>query len=119
MENFRENRDQPRFPEMKILQFTQTNFATVGISRALATQSYPLNGRLLIGFLALIAALIFSLSYASREAESLFEYTQAAYMISLVNLILFDLLVIILKANALFDFIEDFERLANTSKYEI
>lgn len=112
MENSKE-----KFPKRKIFQFVQKKLATLGITRALAAQPYPLHGRLLFGFLALIAILVMMILYPIYENMSFFEYTQSAYAISLEIMTIFFWLIIILQANTLFEFIDDSERLANTCGY--
>lgn len=117
MENSRENHDQPKSSNMQIFQFVQKKFAAAGINRALATQAYLLNGIFVNNLLILIATLASSLLHAIYEAESIFDYIQAAYAISMEIVIVVDSLIIILKANTLFDLIEDCERVVNTGEY--
>lgn len=117
MENSRENHNQAKFPKLKIFQFVQTKFATVGINRALATQKYPFNGKNIIGFLTLMAAFASSVLYAIYTADSFFEYTQATYAITTTIMVICLLLILILQVKTLFELIEDLESVVNTSEY--
>lgn len=69
-----------------------------------------------MGFLTLNTTLLCSVMYIIYEAESFAEYTQSAYTISLTAQILFDFFVVILKADTLFDFIDNCEIIVNTRK---
>lgn len=117
MENSIASHGEPKFPQMKAFLFVQKNLAAAGINRTLATQAYPLNGRLLIHFGTLIATLVCGSLYAIYEAKSFFEFTQATYMISLVILVFVNLLIFALKANTLFELIGNADDLLNTSGY--
>lgn len=117
MQNSREYTNQSNFPKMKIMQFVQKKLAAIGISRPPAAQANPFNGKLQFDFSILTVALVCCLLYAAHEAKSVFEYMQAAYVISMLIAIMFLLLVLILKTRTLFELIEDFESLTHTSEY--
>lgn len=118
MENSRKSHDQSNFPKMKIMQFVQKILATAGISRTLAAQAYPLDRKISIGLLILVATLASNILYIIHVANSFFEYTQAGYMISMAIVAASFLLILVLKANRLFELIENFENLINTSEYK-
>lgn len=101
---------------MKILQVTQKNFATVGISATLSTRTYPLNGQILLDFALLGLYFICYLMYTFFEAKTFAEYTQSIYLSSMIALIIFVLLIIISNVKRLFDVIIDAENLVNSSE---
>lgn len=85
---------------LKAFKTTQKNLAMMGISRKLATQSYPFNGR------------IFMYYYA----QTFVEYTQCIFMGSAAMLTIFLLTVQIFKVKKLFEFINRCECMLNTRK---
>lgn len=104
-------------PKLKVFQTTQKNFAMMGISRKLATQAYPLNVRILMGFLILYSLAIFNLIYTIYYAKTFAEYTQSVYVFSLGALIILALFIVILKVNKLFELIDNCNSIVNMSTY--
>lgn len=115
MENSKQKHLQVKSPNHKVFQLTQKYFATAGIVPNLAIQPYPLNGKISIGFLLLGSSLICNFKYTFYEARTFVEYTQSIYMCSIAALIIFALVIIILKVEKLFEFINGCEKLINTS----
>lgn len=109
---------QPKCVKMKIFQVIQKNFAMAGFQRKLATQSYPLNGEIFMGFLILGSGLTSILMYIFTEAQTLPEYTQSIYICSIATLLFIDLFIILLNVGKTFNLIDCCEDLANTSKCE-
>lgn len=111
-----QNNSLSQLPHIKIFQMPQKYFATAGIGPELATQTYPLNGKILMGFVIIGSAFVCLLVYVFDEAEKFSEYTQSIYLCSLVALINFILLVIISKVADFFHTINDCEDIVNTSE---
>lgn len=103
-------------PHIKIFQTSQKYFASVGISPHLATHEYPLNGKIVLGFLILGSEFICLFVYIFDEAEEFVEYTQSICMCSLVALINVILLVVIFNVELFFHTIFDSEDIVNTSE---
>lgn len=105
-----------RTPKLKIFQLIQKNFAIVGIDPNLVTQPYPVNSKILLGFLILTASVICNLMYTLREATTYAEYSHSIYMFSFAVAIFVALVIILLNAKKLFSFINDCESLLNSGE---
>lgn len=105
-------------PQLKLSKFKaiQKNFKDLGISRNLATQSYPLNGKIFKVFLLFCSGTAFICVYISNYAETFFEYTQSIYVASIGLLTTFVLAILILKVKQLFEYINRSEDMLNMSK---
>lgn len=103
-------------PKLKAFRAIQKSFATIGISPELATQSYPLNRRILLGFLLIISGTISICVYIFNDAKTFFEYTQSICHASIGLLIFFALSILILKVEILFEFIDRCDNILNTGK---
>lgn len=104
-------------PKLKIFQLTLKNLATVGISPNLATQPYPLNGKIYLGILILGSGAICNVIYIFQEAKTFSEYSISIYMCSFTILIIFILTILILNVEKLCNlFDDDFENIVNTSE---
>lgn len=90
-----------------VLQLAQKNFAAAGIVPNLTAQPYPLNGRILLGFLTLGLAAICNFKYGFYDANTFIEYTQSIFMSSLTIIVNFALLNLSVKVKKLFKFIND------------
>ena len=108
-----------KYPKMKAFRLTQKNFALAGISPNLLTQSYPLNGKILMGFLTLGLAIISLLMYVFNDANTFIEYTQSIYMCSLATLIVFAVMILILKRVTLYEFINGMDETINISPWKL
>lgn len=106
----------PKKQKIKILELTQKNFATIGIHPNLVDQSYPFNGKNLLLFLLLTSSVICNLMYVIREAKTFDEYTQSVYMLSFAILTAIGSVSLLWNVTELFNLINGFENLANTSK---
>lgn len=109
----------PKIQKTEIFKLTLKNFAAVGFTPDLKYQPYPLNEKILLGFLILISSIICNdLMYIIREAKTFVEYTQSIYMFSLAAIITLVFVTILLNVSELFNFISGVESLINTSKQQ-
>lgn len=117
MENTMPENSQPKLPKIVAFKAIQKSFAVVGISPKLPTQSYPFNGRLLLGFLGFglfIAALgVYIVNYA----ETFFEYTQGIYIASAGIFVIFSFITLILQAEKLYKCIKRFDSMLNMCRW--
>lgn len=111
-----ENSEQSQLPKMKIFQKTKKHFPTLGINPNLAMQPYPINIKILMGFMIMSAVLICNLMYVTNDAETFAEYILPIYNISFAVMIIFLLIVQIVKVENLFELMDSCESLVNTSK---
>lgn len=111
-----ENSGQKPPSKMKAFKTIRKNFAMAGISPKLATQSYPLNGKIRMHFLILGSAFTLTSMYISNIAETFSEYTQSIYFATVVLLYIFSLVILILSVDKLFDLINCFDCMINASK---
>lgn len=117
MENFKQEKSKPKsLPKLKVFELIQRSFATVGIAPILVDQSYPLNGRILFGFLLLDSGICITVKFIIYEAKTFAEYTQCIYGCSMGAIIIISLLILILKVKKLFEFVSDCDGLVNTSE---
>lgn len=92
--------------------------ASIGISSDLATAPYPVNEKIVIGFLLLGASISCNVLYAIYEAKTFADYNQSIFIGSETVLITFGLLTIVQNVAKLFAFIEGCEvTAAKTSEY--
>lgn len=106
-------------PKMKIFQSTQKNFITVGIHAKLALQPYPLNVKIVIGFLLTSLYTMCNLVYIFFKTETSADYTQCIYMGSIAVLIIFALIIIVLNVKELYQIINDCENLVNACESKV
>lgn len=97
----------------------QKNFATAGITPGLAKQSWPLNGTILFAFVVLCSSNYCGLVFIADDAETFTEYIQSIYSMSYVISLIFALVILILKAGIIFEFINAGNDLINTSMNSI
>lgn len=116
MENPIHERSQSTLPEMKAFNTILKNFAVVGYSPALVTQSYPFNWKIIMGFLLLTSNITFLCVFIFNYAETFFEYTQSIYIASVVGLFIFIFLILILKVEKFYEWIDHSDRKLNTSE---
>lgn len=109
----------PKLPRIVIFQAIQRTYAMAGITPVLLTQAYPLNAKIMMGFLLLNIAAIFNLIFTLCYAQTFAEYTQSIYVFSLMNLLIFALLIIILKVDKLFEFFNECADIVNSSESSI
>lgn len=101
----------------KTFETIQKNLAIAGISSTLANQSFPLNARILFGFLLLGLNIFDLFIFIIYDAETLVECAQSIYAICLLILIILCLQIIIFNVEKFFDFIDRSNDLANVSEY--
>lgn len=101
---------------MKLFKTTQKNFAMIGITPELVTQSYPINWKICMGFLILGSAFISAFAYVFNYADTFFEYTQSIFIGFVVAFAISILLIPILKVEKLFEMINRFDSISNMSK---
>lgn len=118
MENSTQESPQSELPKLKAFEATREKFALLGISQKLLTQSYPINGTILSYFIILGAAITFIAVYIFNYAETFFEYIQSIFMGSTAFLIACVLLILILKVEKLFEFINCCEDMLNLSTWQ-
>lgn len=116
MEISEEVNSKSKLAKMMIFQSIQKNFAAVGISSNLVDQSYPFNWKILLGFIALVSYFISNLMYTFCEAKTFAEYNQSMYMSALTITIIFALIIVLVNVTKLFNLMNGFENLANTSE---
>lgn len=100
--------------KMMIFETNQKNLAIIGIGPELGTQPYPFNGKILMGLLILTYSLISINLYAFNYAETFFEYTQCIFMTCVATLITSALLILALKVEKMFEFINLCDTIVNT-----
>lgn len=105
-----------KFPKMKVFKSIQKNLAITGIGPKLVTQPYPLNGRILMGFLLLGFGNTFTCVFIGNYAKTFSEYTQSTYFLSAEILFIFALIIVILKVENLFEFINCCDCMLNISE---
>lgn len=103
--------------KLKAFKTIQKNFAMIGISAKLVTQSYPLNEKIFMGFLLFGSVTVFTSVYILNYAETFFEYTQSVYLACVAIFFTTELLISILKVDTLFEFMERADCMMNTSKW--
>lgn len=103
----------------KAFELIQRDFAYGGITSDLVHQSYPLNGRILFGFLLLGSNICFVLLFAVKNAKEFDEYTQCVNVITGMMLFIFALLILIVKIKQLFEFIDGGNDLINISEFHM
>lgn len=115
MENSRQEHQQSDWPKLTGFKAIRKNFAVAGITPKLATQTYPLNGRIFIGFLILVSAFISLLIYIFKDADTFADYIKSIYVFSLAVVVAAGLLITILKAAQIFYLIDTCNRIIDTS----
>lgn len=115
MENFKQENPQSR---LKILQTVEKKIVATGIDRNLMNQSFPFNGKILLGFVILNLGLISMFVYVFNCAQTLAEYAQSIYMSSIGVLVFTALIIILLNVKKLFNLIDSCEDLVNTCKFK-
>lgn len=119
MESSKQEKPQPKLPKIKAFKTIQKNFAAVGISPSLITQSQPLDGKISIIFLTICSLLTLICVDIFNDAETFSEFTQSIYIASVLVLILFVLMVLIFKADDLFKFIAGCDTIINEREWRI
>lgn len=118
MENLNQTNSKSKLPKCKAFEIPLKNFAALGIRPALAMQAYPLNGRILMGFLILGCAIFCTFAFVFYDAKTFAENVQSMYMGSFTILTIFCLLTMIRHVERFFEYISKCNELINTSKSE-
>lgn len=113
-----EQRNATKLESAKLQPFemARKTFATAGITPNLVDQSYPFNGTILYGFVMLVSAIYCTSIFIIHDAETFGEYTQSVCAYSFVILVIFSLLIVVLKVKKLYELINSFDVLVNTSE---
>lgn len=107
---------QSNLPKLKVFQSIQKNFALMGISPKLVAQSYPFNVRIFAYFLSVMSGITLTCVYIFTDAKTVSEYMQTIYVASAGIFDVFTLLILILKVDQLFEFINRLDNVVNMSK---
>lgn len=120
MENSNQNQSKSKLQKRKVFRIPLKIFATLGIRAKLAKQAEwensPLNGKIFMGFLICGCALSWTFVFMLYDAKTFLEYAQTIYTCTFGTLMTVSLLVIVLKVEKLFEIINGFDTLVNTSK---
>lgn len=117
MDNVQQENQQPKLPKERVFKTVQKNFAKAGIGPELAAQSYPFNGKIIFGYLILIAALISACVHVLYYAKTFVEYTQSIYMGSIAIIAISSMLATIFKVKNLFEIINRCDIILNMSRW--
>lgn len=99
--------------KMKIFESIIKYFAAIGIT----AQSRPFNMQNLLTFVVFAIMMVVVGEFLFFEASSFREYTESIYISSIIFTIFVTFLFIIWKRENIFQFIDCFEKIAETSKY--
>lgn len=116
MVNSKQNASKSQLPNGKVFKNVLKNFAVLGISPKLTTQAYPINGKIMMGFVILGLAMYSILVFLIYDAKTFMEYTQTMYGFSLATLVFVALLNTLYKIENVFEFVNVTEKIFNTSK---
>lgn len=108
-----------QLPKIRIFQVIQKNMAAAGISPKLLIQSYPLNGKIFIGFVILGFDFTSFCVYLFNYAQTLGDGMQSIFICSVTIYVSTMLTIIILNVKKLFNLIYECEDFANISKWEL
>ena len=116
MEKSNQTKSESSMPKLKIFKLIQKNFKVVGIEPSLVAQKYPINRKILVGFLMLSFSFIWNLMTILYEANTFVEYTQSIYTCSLAALIFLALVILLLNVTKMFNLIDGCSKFANLSE---
>lgn len=116
MGSSKEERSEPQPPKLKVFEMIQKSLATAGITPGLVDQSYPFNWTISFEFLMFGTCIYLTCVFIIHDVGTFAEYTQAVYSNSLATLIVFALLILLCKAEKLFEFIDDTDNINSTSE---
>lgn len=88
----------------------------MGVGPELATQPYPLNRRILMGFFILALSTVCILEFVFCEEFTFSEFAESSYMGSYMATLFFALLIIVVNVKEIFELMIDCENIVNTSK---
>lgn len=116
MDNSKQENSEIKLTRIKPYKTLQKNFAKLGITPKLLTQTYSFDIKMLVPFLVLIIGVSFVVVYICNYAESFVVYTEGIFMGSAGAAMAFLLMFLIIKVNELFEFINSSEEMLNKSK---
>lgn len=103
---------------MKLFQAIQNYFAIVGINSPQQKQKFPDNKKALIILMLLIINYLFVCVFLFRKAKNFEEIANTFYNAVTIIVIIIDHVIHIWKSDALFKFIEIFEKFIQKSEYK-
>lgn len=101
---------------MKLFQTIQRKFAILGISPDQSIQNCPFNQEIILVYIIYGSACIMSNVYLFHEAQNFEEYTNNIYITTAATMLLFFFTIIINKMANLFEFIDNVEKLIDSSE---
>lgn len=116
LENSKRETSTSQSSKLEVFEMSRKYFATMGFTPNLVHQTYPFNGSILLGFLALGSSICNAFVFIVHDAGTFAEYTNSVYTISAMTLIIVSLLILILKVEKLFELINRCDMLVNTSQ---
>lgn len=113
MENSKQ-KNPKKLQKQNVFQMVQKYLTVLGVTSSNAwNQSNPFKRTILFGFLLLGSFICCILMYVIYDAETFVQYTQSMYVCSFATLIIVSLLILILKAKKLFEFIDNCGSIVN------
>lgn len=106
---------QPEFAKIQIFESAQQYFAILGIIPALEAKSYPISWKVLMPFFAIMTSTIGVGVYVFNDAQSFIEHIQSTFMWCIGIALNFVLMIIVIKVDKLFEFIDRCDIIVNTS----
>lgn len=97
--------------KMKIFQIVQKNYSWLGISAYQSMQSYPFNGRILLGFFLFASSFIAHFVFIFATANDFMEYVEGICTASACIIICVCFTSIVFQMTAIFKCIYDIERI--------
>lgn len=116
MANSKRQKPKQEQRKLRAYQVTLKSLALVGIDSNLMLQSYPINVKMVMGYLLVFVGIVLMLVFIFNESKTFAEYTQAVYMCSLSALIVFALIILSAKVHNLFQFIKNMDDVINSSE---
>lgn len=116
MENFKQQNSKSQQLNIKAFETLRKNLTNAGIGSNSTNQSWPFNGNIFYGFIVLGYGIFFTSAFIIYEAESIADYTQSVYAVSLLTLISVCFLILIFNVKKFFEFINRTDNLINTSE---
>lgn len=101
---------------MKIFQSIQWHFATLGITADQTQKRTPISFKQLVILLTMFSFVVFQIICIISVAESFEEYTLCIYGSFTIAVTDIEIAVHVWKMKQMFEFIENFERLIETSE---
>ena len=110
------NQRKSKEEKMKVLQTSQKYFAIMGISSEQSNQKYPMNAKILIGFIVLGYSFVAHLVYLIYIANTFDKYIECICATVAMAVITTCFLSMVFGMNLLLESIDNIEKLIETSK---